>query len=168
MSASQASDAPGGEKPSHAASAPIAPKHRQLRELLGYWLRKKGTRRAPARAHIDPAEIVHLLPFVGLVDVTRDPLRFRFRLVGTAVVAGYGQDITGRFLDEIDLNLHERDIIAEYVQVAESWQPVCARWAYVRSDGRHVAYERLALPLSSDGKTVDMLFGGCVFDLAFG
>jgi len=39
---------------------------------------------------------------------------------------------------------------------------------YTPKDGRFVRYERLALPLSSDGATVDMLFGGIVFDAAYG
>jgi hypothetical protein len=144
------------------------PAHPQLRALLDYWLMKKGERRAPARADIEPSEIVQLLPYVGLVDVTRDPLRFRFRLVGTAIAAGYGRDITGRFLDEVDLDGHEQDIVAEYAHVVETWEPACSRWEYVRRDGRYVAYERLALPLSRDGgTTVDMLFGGCVFDRSF-
>jgi hypothetical protein len=145
----------------------IEPTHPQLRALLGYWLKKKGERRAPTRADIDPSEIVPLLPHVGLVDVVRDPLRFRFRLVGTAIAAGYGRDITGSFLDEVDLDRHEQEIIAEYARVIETWEPACARWEYVRRDGRYVAYERMVLPLSSDGKTVDMLFGGCVFDHSF-
>lgn len=146
----------------------IQPVHEQLRDLLAYWLAKKGARLAPRRADIDPAEIRPLLPFVGLVDVQRNPLRFRYRLTGTAITAGYGRDLTGCYLDEVDLNRHEREIIAEYARVAERGEPVCARWDYTRNDGRHLRYERLALPLSSDGATVDMLFGGCVFDQAYG
>jgi hypothetical protein len=146
----------------------INPTHAQLRDLHAYWLRKKGERRAPPRAAIDPMEIVPLLPHVGLVDVVRNPvLRFRFRLVGTAIAAGYGRDITGCYLDEVDLNKHEQEIIAEYAQVAETWEPACAHREYTRRDGRYVAYERLALPLSSDATAVDMLFGGCVFDHSF-
>ena len=39
---------------------------------------------------------------------------------------------------------------------------------YSRKDGRHIRYERMVLPLSSDGKAIDMLIGGCIFDVAFG
>jgi hypothetical protein len=149
------------------ATGMIRPAHKQLQDLHAYWLRKKGERRAPTRAAIDPSEIVALLPYVGLVDVLRDPLRFRFRLVGTAIAAGYGRDITGCYLDEVDLDRHEQEIIAEYAQVVETWEPTCAQWEYTRHDGRYVSYERLVLPLSGDGTTVDMLFGGCVFDHSF-
>ena len=60
----------------------IEPRNDQLKALLAYWRQKKGDRRAPTRADIDPAEIKRLLPYVGLVDVERSPLRFRYRLVG--------------------------------------------------------------------------------------
>jgi hypothetical protein len=146
----------------------IEPKHEVLKQILAYWLEKKGDRIAPTRADIDPAEIKALLPYVGLADVQRDPLRFRYRLIGTNVTDGYGRELTGQFLDEVDLNKHEREIVEEYKRVVECCEPICATWEYSRADGRHIRYERLALPLSSDGKTVDMLFGGIVFDKAYG
>jgi len=146
----------------------IEPRNDQLRALLAYWRQKKGERRAPSRADIDPAEIKALLPYVGLVDVERAPLRFRYRLVGSKITLGYGAELTGRYLDQADINGHERDIVAEYARVAETGEPVCATWEYTRNDGRHMRYERLALPLMSDGSKVDMLFGGAVFEAAYG
>ena len=41
-------------------------------------------------------------------------------------------------------------------------------WDYARADGRQVSYERIVLPLMSDGLAVDMLLSGMVFDKAFG
>ncbi len=146
----------------------LEPKHEPLRRLLAYWHAKKGDRPAPTRADIDPTEIKPLLPHVGLVDVERAPLRFRFRLTGTEIVKGYGEELTGRYLDEVDLNLHQHEIIGDYVRAAESGEPSCAFLDYNRKDGRHLRYERMVLPLSSDGKTIDMLIGGCVFDVAYG
>jgi hypothetical protein len=146
----------------------IEPKHDELKQLLAYWEKKKGDRIAPSRADIDPTEIKGLLPYVGLADVQRDPMRFRFRLVGTEITANYGREVTGRFLDEVDLNQHQHAIGDEYRRVVERCEPVCTTWEITRADGRHISYERLAMPLSSDGKTVDMLLGGIVFDKAYG
>jgi hypothetical protein len=144
----------------------LDPQHQPLRSLLAYWRMKKGDRLTISRAEIDPGEIKSLLPHVGLVDIERAPLRFRYRLAGTEIIKGYGLEVTGRYLDQMDLNGHERDITAEYVRAAESGEPSCSTFDYVRRDGRHIRYERLVLPLSSDGNSVDMLFGGCVFDIA--
>ena len=146
----------------------IEPTHDVLKQIFAYWQGKKGARIAPSREDIDPAEIKPLLPYVGLADVTRDPLRFRYRLVGTQITRGYGGELTGRYLDEAELNGHQHEIIAEYRRVVERCEPACTSWEYTRGDGRHVRYERLALPLSSDGKIVDKLFGGAVFEKAYG
>lgn len=146
----------------------LEPKSEVLKLLLDYWRRKKGDRVAPTRADIDPAEIKTLLPHLGMVDVQRAPLRFRYRLVGTEISQGYGLDLTGRYLDEMDLDDHQIDITENYTNAAESGEPSCATLEYSRKDGRHIRYERLVLPLSSDGKQIDMLIGGCVFDRAYG
>jgi hypothetical protein len=139
-----------------------------LRKLLAYWLEKKGDRPAPIRTDIDPVEIKALLPHVGLVDIERLPLRFRFRLAGTEIAKGYGLELTGRYLDELDLNDHQHEILQEYIRAGESGEPSCSTLEYTRKDGRHIRYERMVLPLSSDGKSIDMLVGGCVFDHAYG
>ncbi|MGE5147399.1 MAG: PAS domain-containing protein [Candidatus Eiseniibacteriota bacterium] len=150
------------------APPPVEPYHDELKRLYAYWLAKKGTRAAPARADIDPLEIAPLLPHVTLIDVESAPLRFRYRLVGTEIVNNVGEDFTGRYLDTL-LRLAQRDLMAaELARVVASGQPAVNLWEYARHDGRHVRYERLVLPLSSDGKTVDMLLSGMVFDKAFG
>lgn len=146
----------------------LAPQHDVLRRLLAYWLGKRGPRRAPARADIDPLEIASLLPHVMLIDVEHAPLRFRYRLVGTEVVRNLGADMTGRYLDEFVRLGQDAPMAAGFARVAAWGAPICEMWEYGRADGRHVRYERLALPLSHDGRTVDMLFGGAVFEAAYG
>jgi hypothetical protein len=146
----------------------ISPQHDELKQLYAYWLAKKGTRRAPSRADIDPLEIAPLLPYVALVDVERAPLRFRYRLIGTEIVRNVGDDFTGRYLDSFT-RLSNRDAMAaEFACVADTAEPAVSLWDYSRADGRHVRYERLVLPLMGDGATVDMLFGGMVFDVVYG
>jgi hypothetical protein len=136
--------------------------------LAAYWLSKKGRRRAPARADLDPVEIPTLMPHILLIDVEAAPRRFRVRLMGTAVVNGLGRDLTGRYLDELALNEIQRAMFAEYRHVAQTGEPACATWEYTRDDGRHVQFERLVLPLSRDGTTIDMLLSGIVFEAAHG
>jgi hypothetical protein len=144
------------------------PRHEALRQLYAYWLGKRAGRRAPSRADIDPVELARLLPHVVLLDVERAPLRFRFRLVGTTVAKGFNVDLTGSYFDEIEHTAEQRELNQRLMAVADWGPPLCATWDYTGADGRHVSYERLALPLSSDGQTVDMLFGGIVFDTAYG
>jgi hypothetical protein len=148
--------------------APIEPQHDELRRLHAYWLGKKDMCSAPSRADIDPLEIAPLLPYITLVDVERRPLRFRYRLVGTDIVRHVGDDFTGRYLDTFARISHRDVMAAEFARVVDSVEPAASIWEYTRHDGRHVRYERLVLPLMSDGAIVDMLLGGMVFDVAYG
>jgi hypothetical protein len=130
-----------------------------LKRLYEYWLEKKASRFAPARSDIDPVEILPILPHVIIMDVLGTPPRFRYRLVGTAFVQAYGQEITGKFVDEIDLDGQREFIIADYQKMLREREPSLSRWEYTKTDGRHILYERLLLPLSKDGETIDMLLG---------
>lgn len=156
-------------EPSDTGGLPaIASRHEELRQLYVYWLAKRGSRRAPSRADIDPVELARLLPHVVLLDVEQSPLRFRFRLVGTAVAKGFNVDPTGTYFDEMEHTPEQRELNQRLMAVADWGPPLSGTWDYTGADGRHVSYERLALPLSTDGNTVDMLFGGIVFDSAYG
>jgi hypothetical protein len=156
------------EPGAHTVYTAIEPRHTELKELYAYWLAKKGGRPAPCRADIDPVELGRLLPYVTLVDVEQAPLRFRYRLVGTEIVRNVGDDFTGRYLDSFVRLSHRDAMAAEFTRVVERAQPSISDWEYSRGDGRHVRYERLILPLMADGATVDMLFGGMAFDVAYG
>ena len=129
------------------------------REILRYWLSKRRKPQLPSREAIDPAEIVPQLPNVMLIDIEYQPLRFRFRLVGTYLVRVYGREYTGRYLDELDLDDHHRAITCDYKDAAECGIPRCDEYAYVMENNRYRHFERLLLPLSADGCTVNMLFG---------
>jgi hypothetical protein len=52
-----------------------------------YWTRKVRNRTTTARRDLDPCEIPSLLPWLILTDVSDNPLDFRYRLIGTQVVA---------------------------------------------------------------------------------
>jgi hypothetical protein len=162
--------------PSHSMGAgqpeiieePSGPRHQRLKDLYAYWLSKKGALIAPPRSAVRPEEIVAFLPNLALVDVIGNPPRFRFRLFGTELVRAYGQDLTGKFLDEIDLNSFNAEIIREVTRMIVERRPQSVRVRFTKQrDGRYLEYERLGLPLSEDGATVNMLFLGFVIERAF-
>lgn len=119
---------------------------------------------APSRADIDPAEMKALLPHVFLLDVIGTPPRLRFRLASTEIVSRYGEELTGRYLDEIDLNDVGADILGEYRKAVRETEPVRGQWAYEKRSGHYLNYERLILPLSSDGRPINMLLCGAQVD----
>lgn len=144
------------------------PCHPQLKELYAYWLSKKGSRIAPPRSAIKPSELRSLLPTIALIDVIGDPPRFCFRLFGTSLAAAYGQDLTGKFLDEIDIDHIDIEVLRQAEEVVLKCNVQTGRVLFTKRDGRHIEYERIALPLSNDGRTVNMILVGYVIDAAYG
>ena len=140
--------------------------HDKLKQLLKYWESIGPESQLPARTDIDPIQIPSLLPNVMLVDVEREAVRFRFRLVGSAIVKFVGKDCKGTYVDEIRLSDEEDldDILADYKSVLASTAPVCRQRNVKTPDNRRFLYERLLLPLASDGATIDCLLGGVCFE----
>ncbi len=57
--------------------------HPRIRALYEYWNGKRGARRMPRRADIDPMEIPSYLPGIVMVDIGYEPFSLTYRVVGT-------------------------------------------------------------------------------------
>ena len=128
----------------------------RLRRLLAYWLEKRGDRLFPAKAEIDPVEFPYILGYVTLVDVERDPRRYRFRLDGSILVSLSGTDYTGRYLDELPGAEYVAFIVATYDRVVDSGEPFRYRKNELL-DQQLFSEETLILPLGDNPPKVDML-----------
>jgi hypothetical protein len=139
------------------------------RRLFEYWAEKRGSRKMPARADIEPTDIPTHLPDIGLVDVLPEGPHFRYRLLGTRQVAARGCDPTGRPVVDGFLG---RDISGMREQVLSNYRRVCAHGRPLFRDtsiagqdnrgdmlwgGRFVARYTLFLPLGADGTTPDII-----------
>jgi hypothetical protein len=135
----------------------------RLRRLYGYWLERKGDRRMPARRDIDPLDFPYLLGNIMLFDVIRDPLRFRVRLHGTALVRLSAYELTGKLLDELPDTAYRAYAIERCRGLVESGEPAIVSHDRVL-DGRRRNYEALWLPLAEDGSAVTMLLCALVYE----
>ena len=140
----------------------------RLRELGDYWLARRGRRRMPSRADIDPVDIKRILPNLFLIDVLPgSPRDFRYRLVGTLVTEAIGVNATGRTPEEVfgDEGVGVREVYDSVVRTG---------LAYVnrrRLDWYHrdyAVYELVVLPLGLPGGSVTMLLGAMDFDVSLG
>lgn len=134
----------------------------QLRSLLELWAAKRAGRALPSRADFSDED---LRPWFGnllMVDVVEGAHQFRFRLMGTSLVDAACRELTGKFFDEADISGYEPDVLEDYAEVLRSRAPFCKTRRYNPTPGMEHwrVYERLLLPLSNDGETVDRILGG--------
>lgn len=134
-----------------------------LQQLYHYWQSKRGARAMPGRADIDPAELRPLLPHLMLTDVVDDGRRFRYRLVGTAVADSFGKNMTGQYVDELMTGAYREFIEGLYRDIIEKKRPVYSESTYFSHQNAEMWAQRLMLPLSDDGETVNMVLSGQTF-----
>jgi hypothetical protein len=133
-----------------------------IRRFFQYWVGKRGERKYPARADLDPVDFPYVLGDVVMVDAVSCPTgspwpwTFRYRLVGTKIVQRDGYDLTGRTLDELPEPEYRERVRATWMEACESGRPV-HRVREILLDRRMRRYEVIVLPLASNGEDIDML-----------
>jgi hypothetical protein len=127
-----------------------------IRTVHGYWERIRHGRRFPAKSDVDPAEIKAALPYIMISEIHRDPLRVRYRLVGTEVVHFTGEDFTGKWLHETGWGEYIDAVEQKYVRMFETGGPIFGVDFFTqRTDGKRKPYEWAIFPLAEDGEHVD-------------
>lgn len=128
----------------------------RLRRLLQYWDGKRRGRRFPARADIDPLEFPYAMGWITLLEVTHDPLRFRFRVHGTQLLTKNQYDLTGKYLEDHPLPEFAAYCRRVWTETIDRGEPTHAFYDQT-VDGRSRKFEVIRLPLAADGETIDML-----------
>jgi hypothetical protein len=143
------------ERPPHLSFAALDDvESPRIRQLHDYWKSKCNDVALPPRSAIEPAEIRALLPYLLLAELSPDPFRIFYRLVGTAVVRWHGQDFTGRDHSQVS-SLAESGIDAAYQRVLTGAAPVFGRTALDAGDSSWIGFDYALFPLSDNGKTVN-------------
>nr|WP_256445762.1 PAS domain-containing protein [Skermanella sp. TT6] len=127
-------------------------------EAWTYWMAKRGDRRMPSRADIDPVEIPRLLSSTALVEVLRDPLDFRFRLLGTAIDRITSRNLRGLRFSELPFLIPGNKGWTDYEYVATTGRPLLTDRPYVGQSKLVVRLTDSLFPLSDDGETVNMVW----------
>ncbi len=139
-------------------------KHPRLQQLYDYWSTKRGARKMPSRADIDPLDMTFIIGNVILVDVIAGtPLGFRIRLHGTNLVERVHYELTGKMLDDLPQVQFRNLTRKSFAKVAKTAEPLRALNDRVLDDQLR-RYETVILPLSGDGARVDMLLCGMIYD----
>ncbi|MCT8999580.1 PAS domain-containing protein [Chelativorans intermedius] len=121
--------------------------------LFQYWNRLRGSRPAPRRSEIEPADIKNHLPDTFIVEhePRAEPV---FRLAGTRLCAIYGRELKGHALPSL-WNARDRPAVGRLLQHAiEAKAVALITFEGLSRDGRVNGFELILLPLeggSPDG-----------------
>ncbi len=134
----------------------IAGFHASLGSIYDYWDGKRGGKRMPSRGDIDPLEMRGYLPHLMLLDVVQDPRRYVYRLVGTKEVEARGRDPTGRSVAQAGQGAAAEALVF-YDQIVATRNPALLVGEHELRPGTRTRRQILGLPLSSDGRIIDMI-----------
>lgn len=117
----------------------------------------------PSRGDINPRDIPRLLPFVSLIEVEREPVRYRVRLAGTRLFDFYNGEITGKYVDELEWGAQRDYWISSYRRVADAALPAqgVVRAPFERTE--HLTQFWLRLPLAAPDGAVRMILSHDAF-----
>ncbi|MCB9946638.1 MAG: PAS domain-containing protein [Rhodospirillaceae bacterium] len=129
-------------------------RHRLAMEV---WADRRGDRMAPARRDLEPWDLKSILPYVTLLDVIEDPLDFRCRLVGTKVREIHGIELTGKSVRALGPPSYADRVWEHLTRLIERKEPQLCLVEYTNRDILLRSFTVLRLPLSNDGRTVNMI-----------
>src|SRR5262249_8339057 len=111
-----------------------------------------------------PTEILDLLPYVVLIDVEREPVDFRYRLVGTAVAARFGHDHTGAHFSALARHGQGSEVWTTAQRILEEKRPIVSYVPYVGFNRWVQNYRDISMPLSDNDEEVNMIFDVLQFE----
>jgi hypothetical protein len=127
-------------------------------EAIRYWSAKRGERLAPARADLNPREIKTFLPNLQIFEIIDGGRAFRPRLMGTAIIAAIKEDTTNQVFDGTSARPVVQRTLRAIRWVLEHKKPLRTFAQRTAVEGQDfLAHETAFLPLSNDGKTIDMV-----------
>jgi hypothetical protein len=132
---------------------------------LSYWIDKRDDRLMPSRRDIDPVELpAKVLPNLQIIEVIGGGARFRYRLIGTALVEAYGMDFSGRIADELFPDDRLNFVQGIYRTVCTTKVPLFSRNKYHTPKDIDLFSSRIYMPLSDDGANVHHILGVMRFE----
>jgi hypothetical protein len=129
-----------------------------LLQLYNYWDSRREGRNYPSRRHLDPTDFPYALGKVFLVDVLCEPLRFQYRLFGTHLVDCARYDLTGKLAEDIPSPEMREFFQESYGLVIKHREPFHSIGERIL-DGHTHRFEVALMPLSNNGRKIDMILG---------
>lgn len=139
-------------------------KYKPLKELAKYWQKIKKDQPVPFRKQFNPVDVPQCLRYIVLVDVKATQPRYYVRLAGSSVNPVYHKSITGQFIENIIGKEDLESVLHQYDHTVTHWEPTYMTSTVNATNSTNMKYERVILPMTSDGSKVDKLLVGIIFE----
>ena len=136
------------------------------RWLLKFWKRHQGTSKVPQWQAVEAENLTRVSTSLSFLDVIGkgDAARFQIRFHGGMIAKVYGAiDCRGRYLDDVIPAKNHGTGLAPYFQVLRSGCPTYTIHDVTDRNGRVIHFERLLLPFSHDGESIDRILASFEF-----
>jgi len=133
----------------------------EQKAIFDYWRQKCLSGVLPSYKEIDPCFLSPYLPTISLTEICDNPsgARYKMRLAGTGFYNLYEDEITGRYLDELQSGETQSYWNRIYNVMAQEQRPRVGVTNPGTPSGSHMLQFWLRLPLSCDGKNTTMILG---------
>jgi hypothetical protein len=141
------------------------------RWLLKFWKRVKGEQSVPSWQAVEAEDLSRVSANLSFLHVAAGERALRFQIISHGATIGqvYGSaDCRGKYLDEVLPPNACGDALSPFQQTAISGHPVYTVHDVTDCKGRVVHFERLLLPFSRAGATVDRILASFEFICADG
>jgi len=135
--------------------------HRDLVPLHDFWTGYCDGAVPLPRSFVDPVHLPpKVLPGFAIIEVFRDPIDFRYRLLGTNLIQFFGRNSTGKRFSEIAYPQPQGDRLKHYFELVVNdgvivYRETTADWA----NRDYLTIASMFLPGTSDGRSTDFIFG---------
>jgi hypothetical protein len=154
-----------GEKPEdidYAVDAPpvISGDERRMQvRAYNYWVSKLAGRTYPSIEDVDPASIGDFGPHSVLLDFTQGSENPAIVYLGGALRHECGFDQDPETVSEVPARSLLSRLTDHYLQIIANKAPVGFEAEFVNTRGTETMYRGILMPLSSDGDTIDFIYG---------
>lgn len=145
-------------------AADLAHEPALLRRVYDFWAAARPIDGAlPRRKVIDPTALRDLLPNLILLEVVRDPLDFRFRLLGEELLARSAANYSGRLASDTPIG-RDGAIWRSFALTAERATPFLLHPPYVGASALVRSVSQLTLPFASSGNATTHILAAIAFE----
>ncbi len=124
-----------------------------------YWVSLLDGRDYPSIEDLDPANITDFGPNSVLLDFTAGHQNPAMPYVGTAIRSECGIDEDIQHIEKVPSRSLLTRLTDHYLQIIANRAPIGFEAEFVNQRGRSICYRGILMPFSSDGDTIDFIYG---------